>query len=138
MHRLYSTFPDGWFGLGLLLWRAAFGITLMVQAAASLLELSDRRVGFLAMCVLVLCSGASLLIGFLTPIAGACSFVAVVGVTFSWLPAPAGNLFTGNLLSFDAMVMALATILLGPGAFSIDARLFGRRKVIIPRLPDSA
>jgi len=35
-------------------------------------------------------------------------------------------------LSIDAIVMALVAILLGPGAFSLDARLFGRRRVIIP------
>jgi hypothetical protein len=28
--------------------------------------------------------------------------------------------------------MSLALVLLGPGAFSLDARLFGRREIIIP------
>jgi hypothetical protein len=28
--------------------------------------------------------------------------------------------------------MLVELILLGPGAFSVDARLFGRRKIIIP------
>jgi hypothetical protein len=28
--------------------------------------------------------------------------------------------------------MLLALILIGPGAFSVDARLFGRREIIIP------
>ncbi len=138
MHRLYSTFPDGWFGLGLLLLRAALGITLIVQASVSLLELKGPGFGLLTTCVLALCSGASLLIGFLTPIAGTFSFLAIVGATFSLLPVPGENPFSGNLLSFDAMALALATILLGPGVFSIDACLFGRRKIIIPHLPDSA
>jgi hypothetical protein len=29
--------------------------------------------------------------------------------------------------------MAVAVALLGPGAFAVDARLFGRREVVIPR-----
>jgi len=138
LHRLYSTFPGGWYGLGLLLLRVALGITLMVQASAYLLALKDPRFWLWAACVLALCSGASLLIGFLTPIVGAFALLAAAGVTFSRLPAPAWNLFSSNLLCFDAITMALAMVLLGPGAFSIDARLFGRRKIIIPRLPDSA
>ena len=137
MHRLYSTFPDGWYGLGLLLLRVALGATLIVQGSAYLLALRDPRFGLWAMCMLVLSSGVSLVIGFLTPVAGAIALLAAVGVTFSWLPVPAWNLFSGNLLSFDAIAMAVATILLGPGAFSIDARLFGRRKIIIPRITAS-
>jgi hypothetical protein len=31
--------------------------------------------------------------------------------------------------------MAAAIGLLGPGAFSVDARLFGHRRIIIPRAP---
>jgi hypothetical protein len=30
------------------------------------------------------------------------------------------------------MTMVLAIIGLGPGAFSVDARVFGRREIIIP------
>jgi hypothetical protein len=30
------------------------------------------------------------------------------------------------------VVLAAAVLCLGPGAFSVDARLFGRREVIIP------
>ena len=89
------------------------------------------------MCLLSLCSGASLLIGLLTPVGSATALLLGIGITLSRLPAPSSNFFSGNLLSLDALAIALAAILLGPGAFSIDARLFGRRKVIIPRLPAS-
>jgi hypothetical protein len=37
---------------------------------------------------------------------------------------------TGSL--FGLMVLATAIALLGPGAFSIDSRLFGRREILIP------
>jgi uncharacterized membrane protein YphA (DoxX/SURF4 family) len=32
-------------------------------------------------------------------------------------------------------VVSISLILLGPGAFSLDARLFGRREIIIPEIP---
>jgi uncharacterized membrane protein YphA (DoxX/SURF4 family) len=38
------------------------------------------------------------------------------------------NAFT----AFDLAVMSLALVLHGPGAFSVDARLFGRFEIIIP------
>lgn len=137
MHRLYSTFPDGWHGLGLLLLRVALGATLIVQGSAYFFGPKDLGFGPWAMCLLSLCSGASLLIGLLTPVGSATALLLGIGITLSRLPAPSSNFFSGNLLSLDALAIALAAILLGPGAFSIDARLFGRRKVIIPRLPAS-
>jgi hypothetical protein len=50
------------------------------------------------------------------------------------LPASAPDLLTGA----DALVIAVAAaiVLIGPGAWSLDARLFGLRE-IIPRPPTS-
>lgn len=69
---------------------------------------------------LAVAGGALLLVGFLTPIAGLVSGVSV--------------LLSGDGLS-DVLVVivAVAVVLLGPGAFSVDSRLFGRREVVIPR-----
>ena len=62
-------------------------------------------------------AGVLLLIGFLTPIAAAAAGFALMGM--------------GLTVGFVTLV-AFATILLGPGAYSLDARLFGLREVIIP------
>jgi hypothetical protein len=45
---------------------------------------------------------------------------------------PDGELFAGRMASFEMIVMGVAIALLGPGVFSLDARLFGRHEVIIP------
>jgi len=84
-------------------------------------------------------AGCSLLLGFLTPVGGALTALLSAGMTYSRLPVPNG-MFTGNPLSFSVIAMAVALIFLGPGAYSLDSLLFGRRRVIIPRsssLPNS-
>lgn len=137
MHRLYSTFPDGWHGLGLLLLRVALAATLMVQGLAYLLGHKDLKFGLWTIGLLSLCSGCSLLIGLLAPLGGATALLLGIGATLSGPPGPSCNFPAGNLLGLDTLAIAVAAILLGPGAFSIDARLFGRRKIIIPRPPTS-
>jgi uncharacterized membrane protein YphA (DoxX/SURF4 family) len=82
--------------------------------------------------VLFLASGASVLIGFLLPVAGVLLALATIGVTISWLPAPTINLFDQKLLVLLIITVDVAMILMGPGSLSVDARLFGPREIIIP------
>jgi uncharacterized membrane protein YphA (DoxX/SURF4 family) len=129
---MFSMFPDGTPGAGLLLLRAAGGTLLIIQSAA---YLSDRReLGLLILVVIVVICvvGFLLLIGFLTRFVALVAAMVGVSCVFSWLPSsrvgPLGIPVTAAL----AVVIAVAVICLGPGAFSLDARLFGRREVIIP------
>jgi uncharacterized membrane protein YphA (DoxX/SURF4 family) len=77
-------------------------------------------------------SGALLLIGYLTPFAGVLAGLFCVGSALSWFPAPNLELFEAKLTAAFAAVIVVALVCLGPGAFSMDARLFGRREIIIP------
>ena len=72
------------------------------------------------------------MIGFLTPIASILAGVGCVASNISWVPAPATTLFDGPLASLEMIVMAVSIAMLGPGAFALDARLFGRREIVIP------
>jgi len=73
---------------------------------------------------LILTGACCLLVGFLTPlVAGLIGLTSVI-LVFSSLP------FSIQML--DIVVLATAIALLGPGAFSIDARMFGRREILIP------
>jgi len=89
--------------------------------------------------LLAIVIGTLLLIGFLTPVAGALAALDALGLTLSWVPAPASNLFDAKLPTVLVVVVSAAIVFLGPGAISLDARLFGRREIIIPhvtRLPE--
>ena len=77
-------------------------------------------------------AGILLIIGFLTPIAGALVGLAGLGLAFSAVPLPAPNLWSSALAVIFGLAILVAIIGLGPGAFSVDARVFGRREIIIP------
>jgi len=83
--------------------------------------------------LLAIASGASLLLGFLTPIGAILTGIGCTAVTLSWFPAPEHNLIELRLSAILVVTVAGAILLLGPGALSIDARIFGRREIIIPR-----
>jgi uncharacterized membrane protein YphA (DoxX/SURF4 family) len=78
--------------------------------------------------LLAVSSGALLLAGLMTPIAG-----AVAGLT--GIVAGVGSMPLDVARAALVASAAGAIVLLGPGAFSIDARLFGRREIIIPHDP---
>jgi len=125
-------FPDGWPGAGLILLRVAVGTTLLLQGAACF---DDRHeLEFLTLAVVALTSavGLLLLIGFLTRFAAVMAALLGVSSILSWFPGSnAGPLVNPTTAALSAAIAAALTCL-GPGAFALDARLFGRREIIIP------
>jgi len=91
------------------------------------LSLEGAAIGLAA-----IATGALLLVGFLTPVAGALVGLGTLGIALAWFPAATPNLFDAKLPAAFAVIMSAAIVFLGPGAFSIDARMFGRREIIIP------
>jgi hypothetical protein len=73
-----------------------------------------------------------MVIGFLTPIVGAVVATGAIAIGFSLLPACSPTLFDSRTPVVLAVTMLLAIVVLGPGAVSVDARIFGRREIIIP------
>lgn len=82
--------------------------------------------------LLALAIGSSLLIGFLTPVACILLGLGSIATAFSPFPPDTHSILANGLPILFVMVFAVAVTLLGPGAYSLDARLFGRREVIIP------
>jgi uncharacterized membrane protein YphA (DoxX/SURF4 family) len=90
--------------------------------------------------LVLIASGVALTAGFLTPCAGLLAGICFLGIAISWFPTPSWGIHDAKLLALWMIITAAAIFLLGPGAFSLDGRLFGRREIVIPpssRPPES-
>jgi uncharacterized membrane protein YphA (DoxX/SURF4 family) len=132
LQRLYSTFPGGRPGIGLLLLRSAVGLATCAEGISYLSGPSNPTSGKWLLGLLLIASGAALAAGFFTPIAGLLVALSFLGVAFSWFPEPSWGSHDARLVAFGMIIAAAALALLGPGAFSCDGRLFGRREIVIP------
>lgn len=131
--RLFTSFPEGTHGGALLFLRAVLGVTAFIEGGNHLVgDGIDFTTWNLATGALYLGCGTALLIGFLTPVF---SGLFCLGVIFSLciVPlTPCCNHLWCNLPGIYAVVISIALAIFGPGTFSLDARFFGRREIIIP------
>ena len=132
LHRLFSAFPAGLPGVGLLLLRVVVSAALVAHGVLCLVS-SDRITLVVSVSTaLLLLSGGCLLIGFLTPILSLLGGLECLGIVWSWFPFQLLSPFESKLALAPIIAMSIAIALLGPGAFSLDARLFGWKEIVIP------
>jgi uncharacterized membrane protein YphA (DoxX/SURF4 family) len=132
LHRLFPAFPAGLPGVGLLLLRAVVGATLVTQGLVCLLSAEHSTALLPLIAALLLISGVFLLLGFLTPILSPLACIECLGTALSWFP-PQLWIFPESKVAIAQLIAVSAAIaLLGPGAFSVDARLFGWKEIVIP------
>jgi uncharacterized membrane protein YphA (DoxX/SURF4 family) len=81
--------------------------------------------------ILAIIGGLFILAGFLTPVAGAAAMIGFLAMGIARLLNTDAHPHGDAILALHLAVMSLALVLLGPGAISLDARLFGRREIII-------
>jgi uncharacterized membrane protein YphA (DoxX/SURF4 family) len=81
--------------------------------------------------LLAVASGAALVAGLLTPIASSLGGVTVFLLTIVWTTHAASALVLSPAAALFVITDAAALLLLGPGAYSLDAVLFGRREILI-------
>ena len=133
LQRLFSTFPSGPPGLGLLVLRVASGLTGTVQG--SLILLGHQSSGFepWAAGLILIGSGLLVLAGFLTPVASVVQALISIPFALSWLAPPLSNLIFPPLAPVLIAAIAAALALLGLGSLSVDSSMFGQREIVIPR-----
>jgi putative oxidoreductase len=118
VQRLFTTFASGWAGFGLFIQRLATGAVLLFHGIVALNQIPAA--GPMVPQVIGAVLGLFILVGFWTPLAG--TLIAIIEV---WAALAGG----GYELSFVLAVLGGTLAMIGPGAWSIDARLFGRKHI---------
>ena len=123
MQRLFSTFANGLPGLGLLLQRLIAG-TVLIQFATARLR---GPAGFAAALPqwIAISAGVLLILGLWTPVAGAVAAILQVWACVTATPDPRIPMLLATL--------GVSLALIGPGAWSVDARIFGRKQISVPQ-----
>ena len=122
MQRLFSTFANGWPGKALLIQRLITGAALFFSAVA-LLEKGVPPVSS-APQLIAAAAGFFLVLGLWTPLMGALVAIAELWIAFASLDNSWIAILLGTLGATLAMI--------GPGAWSVDAKLFGRKQLETP------
>jgi uncharacterized membrane protein YphA (DoxX/SURF4 family) len=137
LQRFFSTFPSGAPGYGLLLLRVAVGGLLIAAAIESFAGGGDVSLTGLGLALVAIPAGSALLVGVLTPAAATLAALTSLGAAATRTILGTTGIPGSGLASVLVTIVAAALVMLGPGAFSLDARLFGRREIVVPRRRDS-
>lgn len=119
MQRLFTTFPNGWPGAGLLLLRIVCALPLLwdglpiSSGSPEPVAVSLRLVGVVPAILLLL--------GFWTPFAALLQLLLELSLIFA-IPTVAA-------LHLTRAAIGLALMGLGPGAWSLDAQRYGRKRI---------
>jgi uncharacterized membrane protein YphA (DoxX/SURF4 family) len=136
MLKLYSSFPNGNAGLGLLLLRLVSGGGLIEQGRlvfGNLLALAgsnNRTHAELTFAVILSCTGLLVIVGLWTSVATGVATVVASIVAATQVTLAGQNVSVSALLFLALLSTVIA--LLGPGALSADARLFGWKRIRFP------
>jgi uncharacterized membrane protein YphA (DoxX/SURF4 family) len=126
VQRLFSGFANGLPGTGLLLLRLLTGAALVHFGIANLREAPPLATAVLQ--IIGIGAGILLLVGLWTPVAGALAAIVKMSIALSRFLSHSGDPWIAIVQAVLGAVLAMV----GPGAWSIDARLFGRKRIDMP------
>jgi len=136
LQRNFSTFPGARPGAGLVLLRCALAASLIGQGYSYLLGWNQSSWPSRAWGIASVATAVLLLVGYMTPFASVSAGLICALSGLSWFEPQPPNPLAAKLQVALAVLVSLAMLCLGPGTFSIDSHLFGRREIIIPDASD--
>jgi putative oxidoreductase len=116
VRRLFSTFARGGPGVGLLVLRLVAGTAFVAQGFAAMQGPTPSIAA-----VSAIAAGLCLLVGLWTPIVGTVAAALAIWLAVTRPADPLANVLLATI--------GAALALVGPGAWSIDARLFGWKRI---------
>ena len=128
VQRLFSTFPNGWPGAGLLLVRLCLATALIDLGVAAFLSPTLDAITLVEN-ALAIVAGTLVLAGLWTPLAGSLAALEETAQAVSLYSLPQ----EAALIHAFLAILSISVTMLGPGAWSIDARLFGRTRFDLDR-----
>jgi putative oxidoreductase len=123
VQRLFSTFANGWPGAGILLLRLLTGAALIAFGIGGIRE--GPPLLTVALQIIGMAAAILLLAGLFTPLAGALAAIAKMWIAMSRFSSHSGDPW----VALAQAILAAALAMIGPGAWSIDARRFGRKRI---------
>jgi len=129
LQRAFSSFPSGCPGAALLLLRLAVGGIASLQASIIIANAQGAANGEILSAALVIIIALALIVGFITPLASVLLTIGGMMVMLDHDIAGSLPMFESWTARLEFIVLSAVLICLGPGAFSLDARLYGRREV---------
>ncbi|HLK68403.1 MAG TPA: hypothetical protein VKU19_33455 [Bryobacteraceae bacterium] len=122
MQRLFSTFADGFPGGGILLIRLLAGGVLIYRGIVAMSAETHTALAVLPM--VGAAAGLLILGGLWTPVAG-----VLAGIVEVWIGLSDPGIQSSALI---LATLGISLAMIGPGAWSIDARLYGRKQLLPP------
>jgi putative oxidoreductase len=117
----------------LLLLRLTLGAELGWCTFAHLVPSQNAGSLLIAVAALAIVCALAIFAGYLTRMASLLAAGLIIAAAFSSVAWVSGDVIASRTSSGFAAVIAIALACMGPGAFSIDALLYGHREIVIPR-----
>jgi putative oxidoreductase len=124
LRRLFSNFAFGWPGVGLLLMRLVTGMALIVHGVETFRTAHPVEPAILGL--LAIGDGVLVVAGLWTPIAGSLVVTLALWSTTAQNENPCSAIYCSAIY---LITLGVALVLLGPGGWSMDAHLFGWKRI---------
>jgi hypothetical protein len=122
LQRLFSTFADGWPGGGILLLRLLAGGALINRGLAT--TSAQDQTGLIVAELVGAAAGLLIVGGLWTPVVGVLAGMVEVWTAFMQPGTQSLAIMLAGL--------GISLAMIGPGAWSIDAQLYGRKQILPP------